>query len=156
MTELTNGFTAYCSPEQVSDIIAEADRSEAAKIKTYAANSDGDYIEVPKIASEHKAALVKSAGMLTSFVVKEASVDPADATKTVDAVLGLNFLNRQNIYTMLDSVDDLEIARAVLSRVLLAGRMGLDVDVSTLRTAVFALDAVIKDLRRVRQAQLVE
>ena len=57
---------------------------------------------------------------------------------------------------MLDSVDDLEIARAVLSRVLLAGRMGLDVDVSTLRTAVFALDAVIKDLRRVRQAQLVD
>lgn len=155
-TEAENGFSAYCSPDQVSEIIAEADRVEGAKIKSYAPDSNGDYVEIPKLAAEDKAALIKSAGLLTAHVVKEASVDPAEADRTVDAVLGLNFLNRQNIYTMLDSVDDLEIARAVLSRVLLAGRMGLDVDVSTLRTAVFALDAVIKDLRRVRQAQLVD
>jgi len=155
--ELQNGFTAYCSPEDVTAIIAQADKAIAAKIKTYAPDAaTGDMVEMPKIAKADLAAFIKSAGILTDSIVKQAGVDEEAAEKTVDVLLGLNFLNKQNIYRMLEGIDDLHVAREVLSRVLLAGRFGLDIDISTVRTAVFALDAVIKDLRRLRQTHLVE
>lgn len=93
---------------------------------------------------------VKSAAQITERVVKEAGVDEDDAEQTVDKLLGLNFINDQNILRIVETVDDLEVARGVLSRILLAGRMGLDVDVNVVRSALFALDGVIKDLRGLR------
>lgn len=153
--EMQNGFTAYCTPDEFDDVVRQADEAIAAKIKTYAPDpKTGEMLEVPKLAQADRAALLKSAGILSESIVKQAGVGAGEAEQTVDAILGLNFLNQQNIYKLIESVDDLQVARAVLSRVLLAGRMGLDVDVSTIRTAVFALDAVIKDLRRLRQTHL--
>jgi len=155
--EMQNGFSAYCSPEEVGAILAQADRAIAAKIKVFAPNPrTGDIEEIPKIAKADMYAIIKTAGILTDTIIKEADIDEAAAEKTVDVLLGLNFLNKQNIYKMLEGIDDLQAARGVLARVLLAGRFGLDIDVSTVRTAVFALDAVIKDLRRLRQTHLVE
>lgn len=155
--ELQNGFTAYCSPEQVSAILEQADKAIAAKIKVYAPNPvTGDMQEIPKIAKADMHAIIKTAGILTDVIIKQANIEESAAEKTVDVLLGLNFLNKQNIYKMLEGIDDLQAARGVLTRVLLAGRFGLDIDVSTVRTAVFALDTVIKDLRRLRQTHLVE
>lgn len=155
--ELQNGFTAYCSPEQFDEVCAQADKAIAAKIKTYRVDPVTDEtIELPKLAAADKIALIRSAGILTEEVVKQAGVETGDAEATVDSILGLNFLSQENIHKMVLSIDDLEAARGVLSRVLLAGRLGLDIDVSTVRTAMFALDAVIGDLRRLRQTHLAK
>lgn len=155
--ELQNGFTAYCSPEQFDEVCAQADKAIAAKIKTYRVDPVTDEtIELPKLAAADKIALIRSAGILTEEVVKQAGVEPGDAEATVDSILGLNFLSQENIHKMVLSIDDLEAARGVLSRVLLAGRLGLDIDVSTVRTAMFALDAVVSDLRRLRQTHLAK
>lgn len=155
--ELQNGFTAYCSPEQFDEICAQADKAIAAKIKTYRVDPETeDVYELPKLAAADKVALIRSAGILTEEVVKQAGVEPGDAESTVDSILGLNFLSQENIHKMVLSIDDLEAARGVLSRVLLAGRLGLDIDVSTVRTAMFALDAVVGDLRRLRQTHLAK
>ncbi len=157
--EAERGFSALCSPDMVANVLQQAHDYEAAKIRKYVPQPDGSLLpedEIPKLAQADLNALIKSIGMMTDDVIKQAEVGETEAAKTVDAVLGLNFLNQQNIDSMLESIDELEVGRAILTRILLAGRMGLDVDTKTLHTAVFALDAVIKDLRRVRQSQLAD
>lgn len=99
---------------------------------------------------------VRAAGQFTETAVKEAGIDEVTAENTVDRLLGINFLNDQNVSRLVESCDDLCVARGVLGRLLIAGRMGLDIDVNVVRTALFALDAVIKDLRGLRHTVLAK
>lgn len=84
--------------------------------------------------------------------VKIAAVTDDDAARTVDALLGLNFLNPENLYRFAEKVDLLAEARTAVAKLLLASRLGLGVDSRPLRTAMFALDAVERDLRELQNS----
>lgn len=86
------------------------------------------------------------------LTIKIAAVTDDQAKQTVDAVLGLNFLNPENLYKFSDKADLIEQAKEATAKLLLASRLGLDVDSRPLRTALFALDAVTRDLRELQNA----
>ncbi len=88
--------------------------------------------------------------------IKLAAVTDDAAKKTVDALLGLNFLNAETVHRFVDQIDMLEQAAEVVAKLLLASRLGLDVDSRPLRTAMFALDSVCRDLKELRNAAEVE
>ena len=88
--------------------------------------------------------------------IKLAAVTDDAAKKTVDALLGLNFLNAETVHRFVDQIDMIEQASEVVAKLLLASRLGLDVDSRPLRTAMFALDSVCRDLKELRNAAEVE
>jgi hypothetical protein len=78
------------------------------------------------------------------------AVTDEQAQNTVDSILGLNFINDANIYKFLDHTDELEEASAVLAKLLLASKMGFQVEAAPLKTALFALDNVIRQMKQLR------
>ncbi len=79
-----------------------------------------------------------------------AEVSEEDADDTVDALLGLNFINEENIHRFLEKTDDLDEAVSVLSSLLLAARLGLQIEESPIRTALFSADEIVRQLRQLR------
>lgn len=77
-------------------------------------------------------------------------VDDDEAKSTVDSLLGLNFITKDNMHKFIEKIDTLTEAQGVVARLLLASRLGLQVDSSPLRTAMFALNSIIKELRELR------
>jgi len=73
-----------------------------------------------------------------------------DVDEGLDATLGLNILTDENIMKYLDYVDLLDSARQAALKLLLAARLGLPVDEGAARSAAFALDGIITDLRQLR------
>lgn len=93
-----------------------------------------------------------SRGQLT----KIAAVTDDQAKQTVDSMLGLNFLNPETIHRFVSQIDKIDQARDVIAKLLLASRLGLDLDSRPLRTSMFALDSVSRDLKELRNAAEVE
>lgn len=125
------------------------------------------YEEMGKLAGAHGVNFIKEATYIHpcsafSFPVspwesiKIAAVVDDEARKTVDAILGLNFLNPENLYKFSDKVSVIEDAKETVAKLLLASRLGLDVDSRPLRTAMFALEAVARDLRELQNAVEVD
>lgn len=85
-----------------------------------------------------------------SDIIKIAAVEEMQARDTVDSLLGLNFVTPENIHRFLDKLPVLEEARDHIAKLLLASRLGLNTDSRPLRTAMFAIDSVIRDLEEVR------
>jgi hypothetical protein len=79
-----------------------------------------------------------------------AEVPEDDAEETVDALLGLNFINDENIHRFLEKTDDLDEAVSVLSSLLLASRLGLQIEEAPIRTSLFAADEVVRQLKQLR------
>lgn len=77
-------------------------------------------------------------------------VSEEGAEKSVDALLGLNFLNDENLPKFVENLDGLEDASGALSKLLLAARLGLKVEQAPIRTALFSLDEVIRQLRQLK------
>lgn len=92
----------------------------------------------------------------SDLTVKIAAVTDDQAKQTVDSLLGLNFLNPENIYRFAEKVGTVAKAKEVCAKLLLASRLGLDVDSRPLRTAMFALDAIERDLKELGNAAEVE
>jgi len=88
--------------------------------------------------------------------VKIAAVTDDAAKQTVDALLGLNFLNQETLHRFLSKIDLIDTARNEVAKLLLASRMGLDVDSRPLRTAMFALESVSRDLKELRNGAEIE
>jgi len=93
-----------------------------------------------------------AAGLITPDLCKRAKVEEEKAKKTIDAILGLNFLNEENMHKFVDRIDALEEAKDCVAQLLLASRLGLSIDSQPLRTAMFSLDSVSRDLRELRNA----
>jgi hypothetical protein len=89
-------------------------------------------------------------------LTKIAAVTDDQAKQTVDSMLGLNFLNTETIHRFVSQIDKIDQARDVTAKLLLASRLGLDLDSRPLRTAMFALDSVSRDLKELRNAAEVE
>lgn len=79
-----------------------------------------------------------------------ADFDDHQEQETVDSTLGLNLLSDQNVSKYFDGIDLLEDARQFCLKLLLASRVGMNVDSDAARTAAFALDEVAKDLKQLR------
>jgi hypothetical protein len=88
--------------------------------------------------------------------IKVAAVSEDEARQTVDALLGLNFLNSESLFKFVEKVELIKEAKVTVARLLLASRLGLDVDSRPLRTAMFSLDSVERDLRELQNATEIE
>jgi len=84
--------------------------------------------------------------------IKVAAVTDDQSRTTIDAVLGLNFLTPENLHKFVDKVEQISEAKDVVAKLLLASRLGLDVDSRPLRTAMYALDSIERDLRELQNA----
>lgn len=76
-----------------------------------------------------------------------AEVGEDEAKSTVDAILGLNFVNDENLYKFVEKTEILEDALDILSKLLLASRLGLDIEQAPLRTAMFSMDEIVRQLK---------
>jgi len=95
--------------------------------------------------------LLKKVGSVIPLA-KAASDDMTqdDLDEGLDASLGLNILTDENVMKYLDYVDLLESARQASLKLLLAARLGLPIEEGAARSAAFALDGIITDLRQLR------
>jgi hypothetical protein len=87
------------------------------------------------------------------FLVKEASV--LDDALVADKVLGLGFINAENISTFVDMLPGLEEASSKLAELLLAVRVGLkDVPEIAVERMLAAIEDVISGLRTLKQKEI--
>jgi hypothetical protein len=86
------------------------------------------------------------------YHIKVAAVTDDQSRTTIDAVLGLNFLTPENLHKFIDKTEQISEAKDVVAKLLLASRLGLDVDSRPLRTAMYALDSIERDLRELQNA----
>jgi hypothetical protein len=84
------------------------------------------------------------------------AVSDQDVAATVDSALSLNFLTPDNMYRLSEMVTPIEDARDKCAELLLATRIGMDMDQAPLRTAMFALDAAARDLREFRASEQMQ
>jgi hypothetical protein len=110
-------------------------------------------LTAPVIPSEGLVALTKAASFFSESICKEAKIDKDTGKKTIDSLLGLNFLSDETLYKFLEKIEDLEGAKQALAQLLLATRLGLDLETRPLRTALFSLDAAIRDLKELRNTK---
>jgi len=87
------------------------------------------------------------------LLVKEASV--LDDAMTADKVLGLGFINAENISTFVDMLPQLDECSSKLSELLVAVRLGLrDVPEAAVERMLVALEDVIKGLKALQQKEM--
>lgn len=109
-------------------------------------------VKVPFLLAKEKRALVKVAAMLDTDTCAMVKMSEEQAASTVDTLLNLNFINPQNISRFVESIDKLAETKQAVAELLLASKLGLDVDASPLRTALFALDQVERELLELRNS----
>jgi hypothetical protein len=86
------------------------------------------------------------------FLVKEASI--LEDALTADKILGLGFLNAENISTFIDMLPQLEATSSKIAEMLLASRVGMkDVPEVALERMLKALDDVIRGLKSLRHRE---
>jgi len=73
-------------------------------------------------------------------------VSEDDAKKTVDSILGLNFITPENSYKFAEQLEKISEAKEACAKLLVASRLGLPLRQAPLKTAMFALDAAEMDL----------
>jgi hypothetical protein len=73
-----------------------------------------------------------------------------DIENTVDSLLGLNFITEENVGKFIEKIAMLEEAKDVLAKTLLSARLGLQMEQGPVKTALFSLDSVIRQLRYLR------
>jgi hypothetical protein len=115
-----------------------------------------DYISTTQYDGLQKTAKVK--GMLKEYtdtikvdLVKEASIleDP----KAVDVVLGLNFINEDNVNRYIDNIDGLKKLSSDMAEMIVASRMGLsDVDEGAASKILDSTETVINGLENLKLA----
>lgn len=77
-------------------------------------------------------------------------VSEEEAATTVDGLLGLNFVTDENLHKFVENTDLLEDCMHIMSKLLLASRIGLQVEQAPIRTALFALEAVVRQMKELR------
>jgi len=87
------------------------------------------------------------------FLVKEAAL--LDDALTADKILGLGFINAENIATFVDMLPGLEEASSKLAELLFAVRVGLkDIPEVAVERMLVALEDVISGLRTLKQKEI--
>jgi len=99
-------------------------------------------------------ALGKVDPMAAAIVKAATDIEDDERARSVDNVLGLNIINDQNIQRFLDGIDGLDRCKQFCMKLLLAARLGLNIDANAARTAAFALESIIQDLEQLRHATM--
>lgn len=87
------------------------------------------------------------------FLAKEAAI--LDDALTADKILGLGFLNAENVATFVDMLPGLEAASSKLAELLVAVRLGLkDIPEVAVERMLAALEDVIRGLRSLQQKEI--
>ena len=87
------------------------------------------------------------------FLAKEASV--LDDALTADKILGMGFLNAENVATFVDMLPGLEAASSKLAELLVAVRLGLkDIPEVAVERMLAALEDVVRGLRNLQQKEV--
>lgn len=87
------------------------------------------------------------------FLAKEASI--LDDALTADKVLGLGFINPENISTFVDLIPALDAASGKLAELLILVRLGLkEVPEVAVERMLFAMEDVLRGLKSLRQKEL--
>jgi hypothetical protein len=87
------------------------------------------------------------------FLAKEASL--LDDSLTADKILGLGFLNAENISTFVEMMPAFEAAASKISEMLVAVRLGLkDIPEAALERMLVALEDVIRGLRCLQEKEV--
>ena len=115
-----------------------------------------DYISADKYHGLKKTAKIK--GLIGQYtktlkkdLIKEASIisDP----EAVDVVLGLNFINEDNVNTYIENIDGLKKLSSDMAELLIASRMGLsDIDENAVSKILDSTDMVIQGLENLKLA----
>ena len=114
-----------------------------------------DYVNQNVYAGIEKTARIKEiyiqlAKQLKTDLIKEASLcsDP----ESVDVMLGLNFINEDNLTEYIDQIHILKKTIGKLSAMLVASRMGLsaDIDETATKKAIDGIDNVVKGLENIK------
>lgn len=87
------------------------------------------------------------------FLAKEASI--LDDALTADKVLGLGFINPENISTFVDLIPALDAASGKLAELLILVRLGLkEIPEVAVERMLFAMEDVLRGLKSLRQKEL--
>lgn len=98
-------------------------------------------------------AAVRVRPIADAFFMKIAlDITDPEAHDTVDALLGLNFVNEANTAKFMENVDQLESASDTLCKMLMASRLGMEIDQGPVKSALFALDGVVRQMKQLRSA----
>ncbi len=146
--DLQEHLAGYFDDQAINKMVNVPNNSEANFIIVKAAKEVENPVAVPVLTTEQLAAITKTASIIDDVSSDFIKISQAVGADTVDSLLGLNFLNKQNITKFLDNMDKIADARQVVGQLLLASRIGLDVDQAPIRTAIFALDEIEQDLHQ--------
>jgi len=147
------GVTLGISPEMCKEALNQAAKG---KLMSF----DGVRVITPfseKMASAY-ASIRKSLDELDPpihnyFLAKEASL--LDDSLTADKILGLGFLNAENISTFVEMMPAFEAAASKISEMLVAVRLGLkDIPEAALERMLVALEDVIRGLRCLQEKEV--
>lgn len=108
-----------------------------------------------KIAEARRkvASALKDCPVRNYNLIKEAAV--LDDALTADKILGLGFLNAENVSTFVDMLPGLEYALCQIAEMLMASRLGLkDIPEVALERMMVALEDVIQGLRTLKQREV--
>ena len=108
----------------------------------------GADLAVPQLSHDQLVAINHAAAAIDRKAAGFLKIAASEASDTVDTLLGLNFLNKSNLHKFVENMDKVGEARQIVGQLLIASRLGLDVDDAPLRTAFFALDEVEQDLQQ--------
>ena len=102
------------------------------------------------ISEDEKKALTKVASFFDAKTLGIIKLSQDQGKKTVDTLLGLNFVGPANMQKFVEKLETISQARQAVGELLLASRLGLDVDQMPLKTAFQALDKIESELRQLR------
>jgi len=100
------------------------------------------------LSKESMRAITKTASLFDSSAASFIKLSEEMSKKTIDTLLGLNFLTKQNVSKFIDNMDKIAEARQAVGQLLMASRLGLDVDQGPVKAAFYALDEVEQDLQQ--------
>lgn len=102
------------------------------------------------ITEDEKKAMTKVASFFDAKTLGIIKLSQDQGKKTVDTLLGLNFVGPANMQKFVEKLETISQARQAVGELLLASRLGLDIDQMPLKTAFQALDKIESELRQLR------
>lgn len=147
--EVLGLLTPYFDDQSLNLMVAVPEgKTKFFEVKPTEVVKTAENLEAPALSDEQLSAINHAAAILDKTAADFLKLADDATRDTVDSLLGLNFLNKQNLHRFIDNMDKIGEARQVVGQLLVASRLGLDVDDSPLRTAFFALDEVEQDLQQ--------
>jgi len=136
-----NLVTLGLAPHEAREKMADAHKHHNVAIRVADVTTTLELYEQCKVAAAE--VLQKMPPKLMLLKLAAETPDPT----SVDHVLSLGFLNPENIDIFIDAVPDLEDTVSRLCEMLVASRLGMDVNTSALERGIKNMEEIVQDLR---------